>query len=205
IDLMADDQADLLASIDGMSVQTQAGTVQLDTASAQVTTVQPGWRLRFLGVITQPTIAYMLLMVGIFGLLLEGMHPGAVLPGIAGGICLLVALYAFQILPVNFAGLGLIALGVALMIGEVFAPSGILGVGGVAAFAFGSVMLMDTDVPGYQAPFGLIIGLSLVFALLILLVIALFIHARRKRVHTGSQGLIGMQCTAMTDFDGEGR
>src|SRR5699024_2997916 len=130
----------------------------------------------------------------------------AILPGVLGGICLLVALYAFQILPVNYAGLALIALGMALMAGEMFMPSfGVLELGGIAAFAFGSVMLMDTDVPGFRIPLGLIIGLSIVGGLLILLVVRLFARSRRRRIHTGNQGLIGSHCVAMADFDGSGR
>lgn len=206
IDLMAANRPRLLAEIDGMTVETATGPVSLNTGSVTIVEKQPGWRTQLLGVITQPTVAYLLLMIGIFGLLLEGLNPGAVLPGVIGGICLLVALYAFQVLPVNYAGLGLIALGIALMIGEMFAPSfGALGLGGVAAFAFGSVMLMDTDVAGFQIPLGLIGGLSIASALLMFLIIGMFFRSRRKRVHTGSQGLVGSRCVAQHDFDNEGR
>lgn len=206
IDLIAANQAQLLKKIDGMSVRTVTGPVTLNTASVTVVPTEPDWQIRLLSVISQPTVAYVLLMIGIFGLLLEGLNPGAVLPGVVGGICLLVALYAFQLLPVNYAGLALIVLGVALMVGEMFAPSfGALGLGGIAAFAFGSVMLMDTDVPGFETPLGFVVGLSIVFALLILLVIWLYARARHKRVHTGTQGLIGRRCSAMEDFDGLGR
>src|SRR5699024_9445301 len=122
---------------------------------------QPGWRNELLSVITHPTVAYLLLVIGLFGLLFEGLSPGAIVPRVVGGICLLIALYAFQILPISYAGLGLIILGVALMVAEAFAPSfGILGLGGLAAFIFGSFMLMDTDVPGYQIPLSIILGLA---------------------------------------------
>lgn len=206
IDLIAANQAQLLKEIDGMSVRTVTGPVTLNTASVTVVRTEPDWQTRLLSIISQPTVAYLLLMIGIFGLLLEGLNPGAVLPGVVGGICLLVALYAFQLLPVNYAGLALIVLGVALMVGEMFAPSfGVLGLGGIAAFAFGSVMLMDTNVPGFETPLGFVVGLSIVFALLMLLVIWLYARARHKRVHTGTQGLIGRRCSAMEDFDGLGR
>lgn len=206
IDLMAGSRAELFDKIDGMTAHTVAGDVTLATARVRVVQTEPGWRTQLLGIITQPAVAYLLLIIGIFGLLFEGLSPGAVLPGVLGGICLLVALYAFQILPVNYAGLGLIALGVILMVGEMFMPSfGALGIGGVAAFAFGSIMLMDTDVPGYEIPLGLIAGLSIAGALMMLLVVGMFVRSRRSRVHTGSQGLIGSRCLAMIDFDGEGR
>lgn len=206
IDLMASNRGELLAAIDGMTVDTASGAVTLDTTDAEVVVGEPSWQSELLGVITQPTVAYLLMLIGIFGLLFEGLNPGAILPGVLGGICLLVALYAFQILPVNYAGLALILLGVVLMVGEVFMPSfGVLGLGGVAAFTFGSVMLMDSDVPGYAMPLGIIIGMAIGGSLLMLLVAGLFARSRRQRVRTGSQGLVGSQCLAMADFDGSGR
>lgn len=206
IDLMANNKHQLLGKVDGMTVQTTAGAVTLNTTNARIVQGEPGWRTELLGIITQPSIAYLLMLIGIFGLLFEGLNPGAILPGVLGGICLLVALYAFQILPVNYAGLGLILLGVILMVGEIFVPSfGVLGIGGVAAFTFGSVMLMDSSVPGYAMPLGIIVGLAIGGSLLILLVVGLFARSRRQRVRTGSRGLIGSQCLAMADFEGEGR
>lgn len=206
IDLMASTHGELLAAIDGMTVDTASGAVTLSTKGAEIVVGEPSWQSELLGVITQPTVAYLLMLIGIFGLLFEGLNPGAILPGVLGGICLLVALYAFQILPVNYAGLGLILLGVVLMVGEVFMPSfGVLGLGGIAAFTFGSVMLMDSDVPGYAMPLGIIIGMAIAGSLLILLVVGLFARSRQQRVRTGSQGLVGSQCLAMADFDGNGR
>src|SRR5699024_87741 len=114
-------------------------------ANAEIVERQPDWRNRFLSVITNPTLAYILMMVGIYGLLLEGYNPGALVPGVIGGICLLLALYAFQILPVNYVGLALMLLGFALITVELFVPSiGILGIGGVIAVVVGSIILMDT-------------------------------------------------------------
>lgn len=206
IDRVAANRSELLGEIDGMTVRTVAGQTTLHTNAVQLVRTEPSWRTQLLSVVAQPMVAYLLLMIGIVGLLLEGLSPGTVLPGVVGGICLLVSLYAFQMLPVNYAGLALIVLGIALMVGELFAPSfGVLGLGGIAAFAFGSVMLMDTSVPGYDTPLGFIIGLSIFFALMIMLVLVLFMRARHKRIHTGSQGLIGSHCYAMQDFNDAGR
>ena len=132
--------------------------------------IEADWRTRVLSVITNPTVAYLLLLIGIYGLIFEGYNPGAILPGVVGAICLLLAAYALQVLPVNYAGLALIALGIGLMIAEVFAPSfGALGIGGVAAFVIGSVILIDSDVPGFQISRTLIgavatVGAGLLFA-----------------------------------------
>lgn len=196
----------LLEAVDGRAVETAAGKQTLSVAKRPIEIRAPGWRTQFLSVITQPTVAYLLFMIGIYGLILEGLNPGATVPGVVGAISLLCALFAFQVLPVNYAGLALIALGVGLIVAEAFAPSfGMLGLGGVAAFVFGSVMLMDTDVPGYEIPLGVIGGIAVASALLLLLIVVAFLRARRKRVHTGREGLIGSRCTALEDFEREGR
>lgn len=120
------------------------------------------WRFSLLSVITNPNVAYILMLIGIYGLLLEFYNPGVGLPRVLGGICLVLAMYSLQMLPVSYAGLALILLGIALMVAEAFSPSfGIFGLGGVAAFSLGSIMLMDTEVPGYQIALPLIIGISL--------------------------------------------
>ena len=205
INLMADSRADLLNQVDGTTVTTEAGSITLHTSGIQVEQTEPDWRNQLLSIITQPTIAYLLLMIGIVGLLIEGLNPGVVLPGVLGGISLLVALYAFQLLPINYAGLALIVLGVCLMVAELFVPSfGALGLGGIGAFVFGSIMLMDNDVPGFQLSYALFIGLAIGCALAILLIIFFFVRSRRKQVHTGSQGLVGSECLAMHDFDAAG-
>lgn len=206
IDLIADSTADLLTAIDGRRVETAAGAVTLATDGLTLRAEEPNWRMRLLAVITNPTVAYILMMIGIYGLILEGFNPGAVAPGVVGAICLLVALFAFQILPVNYAGLGLLLLGVGLMVAEAFAPSfGILGLGGVAAFVFGSIMLMDTGVPGYEVPLAIIGGVAAAAALLMLLIITLFMRSRSRRVVTGSEGLVGARGEALNDFTERGR
>ncbi|HET6546605.1 MAG TPA: nodulation protein NfeD [Rhodanobacteraceae bacterium] len=205
IDLMADDVPDLLAKIDGRSVVTAAGTRVLNTRGVGVREWTPDWRSRFLSVIANPSIAYILLLLGIYGLLFEGYSPGAVLPGVVGAICLLLALYAFQLLPVNFAGLALIALGVVLIVAETFVPAyGSLGIGGVVAFVIGSVVLMDTDLPGYGVSLPLLIGVSLVAALLVVAIIWLALRARRRPVVTGREQMIGSLAVALADFRGRG-
>ncbi len=162
IDLVADDLPALLKALDGRVVRLPSGEVTLQTAGLPLRAVEPDWRTRVLSLITNPNVAYLLMLIGIYGLLLEGYNPGAVLPGVVGAISLLLALFAFQVLSVNFAGLALIALGVLLIIAESFAPSfGALGLGGIVAFVIGSVMLLDRDVPGFGIAWQLIGGMAL--------------------------------------------
>jgi membrane-bound serine protease (ClpP class) len=205
IDLVASDVDDLLRQIDGRKVTTTAGELTLKTAGAAVEKLEPDWRMKFLAIITNPTVAYVLLLIGIYGLLLEGYHPGAILPGVTGAICLLLALFAFQVLPVNYVGLALILLGVVLMIAEAFAPSfGVLGVGGLVAFVFGSIMLMDIDVPGYGVNRGIIIGIAVSGAGLMGLTLYLLWRARQAPVVTGDQTLLGHAVEVLEPIETEG-
>lgn len=207
IDIVAADMQSLLTQIDGRSVELATGTVTLSTANMSLDLVSPDWRTELLAIITNPSVAYILMMIGIYGLLLEGYNPGAIVPGVTGAICLLLALFAFQILPVNFAGLALIALGIALILAEAFVPSfGVLGLGGLAAFVFGSIMLMDTGVPGYQVPVAMIAATATAGALAIGATVYLLMRARQRSVVTGSEALIGAHAEAVEDFvagDGE--
>ena len=207
VDLLASDLADLLQAVDGRTVRVAEGEQTLATALAQIIVIEPDWRSKLLGVITNPTLAYILLMIGIYGLVLEGYQPGALVPGVIGGICLLLALYAFQILPVNYAGLALIVLGLALIAAELFVPSfGVLGIGGLLAVVFGSVILMDTRVPGFGLSTGLLVGMSLSFGILFGGVIWLARRALNLPVVSGVADLLGHQATALDDFaDGHGR
>lgn len=206
IDLLAGDTAELMQAIDGRTVSVAGGEVELDTADLTLTELEPDWRMKLLAVITNPTVAYILMMIGIYGLILEGYNPGTFVPGVVGAICLLLALFAFQILPVNFAGLALLGLGIALMVAEAFAPSfGILGLGGVAAFVFGSVMLMDTGVPGYEVPLAIIGAVAAASALVMFLIIALFMRSRSRSVATGREGMVGAEGEALEDFEERGR
>ncbi|HEY9513499.1 MAG TPA: nodulation protein NfeD [Rhodanobacter sp.] len=191
IDFVARDVADLLAQADGRTVEVDGRQVTLHLKSAVVRDYAPGARTRFLGVITNPTIAYLLLLAGIFGIGLEVLHPGAMLPGIVGGICLLVGLYALQLLPVNYAGLALMALGIGLLVAEAVNPTvGAFGIGGVIAFVVGSVMLMNTGVPGYAVNMGVIAAIALSAAALMGLIVWLVFRSRRSQVVTGDEGML---------------
>ncbi|MCO6440479.1 MAG: nodulation protein NfeD [Nitrococcus mobilis] len=205
IDVMADDVAQLLRKIDGRTVKLATGKVTLATAQLSVERVEPGWRTRILAVLTNPNVAYVLMLLGIYGLFFELANPGAIVPGVLGGIALLLALFAFQALPINYAGLGLILLGIVFMIAEAFAPSfGALGLGGVIAFVIGSVMLIDTDVPGFQLSIMLIIGFAAASLLLLMASASFAIRAHKRPVVSGHQQLLGSEGIAAADFQGTG-
>jgi membrane-bound serine protease (ClpP class) len=192
VDLIAADVPDLLAQLDGREAKLPGATVRLQLAGARIDTVEPDARTRFLQVITNPSVALILMMLGIYGLFFEFSSPGFGLPGIVGAICLLLALFAFQLLPVSYAGLGLIALGVALMVAEAFLPGfGILGAGGLIAFVIGGVLLFRTEVPGFGVPIPLIVALALATGGFVLVVARLALRARRRPVATGREELVG--------------
>lgn len=205
IDLVAKTQAQLLQDIDGMSVEVNGSEQTLTTAGLAIKVIEPDWRNRLLSVITNPTVAYMLLMLGIYGLIFEGYNPGAIVPGVVGAISILLALYAFQILPVNYAGLALIVLGVILIIAEVFAPSfGVLGIGGVIALASGSVILMDTDIPGYEISRNLIFSVAILSSAMIVGIVYFANRARTQPIVSGREQMIGMTGIARGDIDKKG-
>src|SRR5947207_4359713 len=205
IDLSARDVTDLVAKLDGRKVTTSAGERSLSTSGAAVVTLEPDWKSRFLGIITEPSVALILMMLGVYGLFFEFSNPGWVLPGVVGGICLLVGLFALQMLPVNYAGLALILLGITFFIAEAFVPSyGSLGVGGVIAFAIGAVMLIDTDVPGFGIPLALIAALAIVSGVFVFLIAAVALRARRRPIVTGSEELIGSAGEMLEDAQTEG-
>ncbi|WP_028214870.1 NfeD family protein [Paraburkholderia mimosarum] len=192
IDLIARDPADLARQLDGRTVTTTAGTLRLATAHAPLEVVAPDWRNRFLSIIADPNVALILLTLGIYGLFFEFANPGFVLPGVAGATCLLVGLFAMQLLPVNYAGLGLVLLGLACLIAEAFLPTfGVLGFGGIVAFAIGALMLIDTSVPGYGIPIPLIAGLALGGAAFVATVSSVALRARRRPVVTGAEAMVG--------------
>jgi membrane-bound serine protease (ClpP class) len=203
-DLIASDLADLLHKVNGRTFEIQGQKRTLETGGAALVRIEADWRSRLLAVITDPSIAYILMLLGIYGLLFEFYNPGLVLPGVVGGICLLVALYAFQLLPVNYAGLALIVLGVGFMVGELFVTSyGALGIGGVIAFVLGSVMLIETDVPGYDLPWSLIAVLAVASAAFFVVVIGMALQARRRPVVTGREELIGARGEIIEHADGQ--
>lgn len=205
IDVIAKDVPDLLQQIDGRKVQLQQNELTLNTKKANVVEVDPDWRNQLLAIITDPNIAYILMLVGIYGLIFEFSNPGAILPGIAGAISLLLALFAFQVLPINFAGLALIILGLGFMIAEAFVPSfGALGIGGVIAFVIGSIILMDTDVPGFGVSLYLIGAIAAMSSLAFTVVLVLALKARRRPIVTGQEQLLGATAEAEEDFEKEG-
>ncbi|MBW3567277.1 MAG: nodulation protein NfeD [Proteobacteria bacterium] len=205
IDVVAGSLPELLESLHGTTISTASGDVTLATAGAEIEHSEPDWRTEFLSVITDPTVAYLLMLVGIYGLIFEGYNPGALVPGVIGAICLLLALFAFQVLPVNYAGLALIGLGIILMVAEAFVPSfGALGIGGVIAFIVGSVILMDTDVPGYGISTPVIATLGGAGGLAVLGIIWFAVRSKRTRIVSGREEMIGLIGTALNDFEGTG-
>jgi len=205
IDLIASDVEQLLARLDGRSVTVNGEQLTLQLAGLSVEYLEPDWRSQLLAVIGNPNIAYVLMLLGIYGLIYEFANPGAIVPGTIGAIALLLALYAFQLLPINYAGVGLIVLGLALMIGEAFVPSfGALGIGGVAAFVIGSVILIDSAAPGYGIALPLILSVAVVSALTLVLVVGMALKSRRRPVVSGREELLGASARAVSDFAGEG-
>jgi membrane-bound serine protease (ClpP class) len=206
IDVVARDIPDLLKQIDGREVKIGDRSTKLATRDLAIQHVKPDWRTELLAIITHPTIAYGLMLIGIYGLLLEGYNPGVMLPGVAGTICLLVALFAFQILSVNYAGLALVALGVGMIIAEFFFPTfGSLGLGGLIAFVVGSLILFDTDVPGMNVALPLIAAIATVGGLIVLGIAYIAARSLRRPVVTGVQGMIGDKAEVLQGFTGTGR
>lgn len=205
IDLIAVDIPDLLAKIDGRTFTMQGREVTLSTHKINIQQLEPDWRTRLLAIITDPNIAYILMLIGIYGLILEFANPGTIVSGVVGAVCLLLALFAFQVLPVNYAGLALIFLGIVFMLAEMFVPSfGALGIGGMVAFVMGSIMLLDTDIPGYGISIPLIATVALVSAGFFLLVVSMAMKARKRPIVSGREELIGEVGEVVDDFDNEG-
>ncbi len=207
IDLIASDSADLMRRLDGRAVPRSAahgGTTTLRTAGARVVVLEPDWRDRLLAVISDPSLALVLMMIGVYGLLFEFMNPGYVAPGVIGGVSLLLALWAMQMLPINHAGLALILLGLAFFVAEAFVPSyGVLGIGGVAAFAFGALLLIDSSTPGYGIPLPLIAGLAVLSALVVTGVTGMAAKARQRPLVSGAKTLVGVAAEVIeSDADG---
>ncbi len=206
IDLIAANNADLLDKLDGLKVNVLGKETVLQTRGAAVDDIVPDWRSNLLAVISNPNIAYILLLIGLFGIVVEFTHPGAVAPGTIGVICLLLALYSFQLLPVNYAGIALIVLGLGLMVAEAFVPSfGILGIGGISAFVFGSVVLIDSDAPGFGINRGLIGGFALSSAAFFIFALGMLLKSRHRPLVSGREELLGSIGEAMEDFAETGR
>jgi len=205
IDLVAKDIPDLLAQLDGHTVELQSGELSLKTSDLVVETVEPDWRTRLLVIITNPNVAYILMLLGVYGLFFEMSNPGSMYPGVFGAICLLLALYSFQVLPVNYAGLALILLGMAFMVGELFVPSfGVLGIGGAVAFVVGSLILIETEIEAFQLSMPVIVTVTAVTVLFVFTLIAMAVRQRKKPVVSGREQMIGGVGEALEDFSGTG-
>lgn len=203
IDVIARDVPELLKNIDGRKISVLGAERTLNLKGASIVQLDPDWRSRILTVIADPSIAYLLLLAGLFGLFFEFSNPGFVLPGVVGAIALLLAMYALNMLPVNYAGLALIVLGLIFMIGEIYMPSFVLGIGGLIAFVIGSVLLIDTEVLGYGVPWSVIVPLTFTSAVFIYVVGHLALQARLRPVVSGSEEMIGASGTVLQDFDGQ--
>ena len=206
IDFIASDLQQLVEMSNGRTITINGVSQQVQLSDVAFVEREQDWLFSLLSVITNPNVAYILMLIGIYGLLLEFYNPGVGLPGVLGGICLVLAMYSLQMLPVSYAGLALILLGIALMVAEAFSPSfGIFGLGGVAAFTLGSIMLMDTEVPGYQIALPLIIGISLFSVAFIVVTISMLVRVRNKPVTTGMEAVVGETGKVVSGFPGAGR
>jgi membrane-bound serine protease (ClpP class) len=194
IDVIAKDLPDLLRQLNGRIVNVNGLSTKLNTIDITMQEYKPDWRYRFLSVITDPNIAYILLLIGIYGLFFEFYHPGLILPGVVGAIALLLALYSFQLLPINYVGFSLLLLGITFMIIEILISSlGILGIGGIIAFVTGSILLLDIHSPGYQIAWSLILTMTIFTVGFFLLIVTLSIRAMRKKIITGHEAMIGAE------------
>lgn len=205
VDLVAEDLPSLLKQIDGREVITGSGKHILKTKDAEVKEIPMGMRFKILNALSDPNIAYILMLLGIYGLIFELSNPGAIFPGVVGAICLILAFYAFQTLPINYAGLLLLLLGLILFIAEIKVPSyGLLTIGGVISMILGSLMLMRSDAPYFRISWAVIIPSVATTALFFMFVVGMAIRAQRSKPVTGAEGLVGTTVVAQTDIAPEG-
>jgi membrane-bound serine protease (ClpP class) len=206
IDVIADDIPDLLRKIDGRTVTVAGKPQRLATAGLDVVTAPPGWRTELLALVTNPNVAFILMLIGVYGLILEFFNPGAVAPGLVGTICLLFALYALALLPINYAGAALVLFGIALMVAEAHIGAfGALGVGGIAAFVIGALMMFPSGTPGFELSDSVVIGAAIGSAALFLVVLGVALRARKRPVVTGSEALIGADGETVSWQGNDGR
>ena len=206
IDVIAADDTDLLRKIDGRTVTVAGKPQRLATAGLQLVTEPPGWHTNLLALVTNPNVAFILMLIGVYGLILEFFNPGAVAPGLVGAISLLVALYALALLPINYAGAALVLFGVALMVAEAHIGAfGALGVGGIAAFVIGALLMFPSRAPGFALSGAVVAGAAIGSAALLLVVLAVLLRSRKRPVVTGAEALIGAEGEMVSWQDGEGR
>ena len=206
IEFIADDHAALLEMIDGHEIEVAGETVAMETSNVVIEEYEASWRIKILSAVANPEIVLILGMIGLYGLMYEGWNPGAIIPGVVGIICLLLAAYGLQVLPVNYAGLALIIVGLALMTAEAFAPSfGALGLGGIAAFVFGAIMMFDSGIPGFGISLTFVISVAVMAALFVIWLVGYVLKLRRRGAVSGADSIIGGVGVAMSDFAGEGK
>lgn len=206
IDVIAADRSELLEKIDGREINLLNASATLDTEALEIERIEPSWRIKLLSTISNPEIVLLLVAIGIYGLLFEGYSPGAIVPGVVGVICLLLAAYALQVIPVNYAGLALIVVGIALIVAEAFIPSfGALGLGGIAAFIFGAIMMFDSGVPGFGISITFVVGLGVIAGAGLLLLVTYLVRLRNRGAVSGKGSIVGGTAVAMEDFEGKGR
>lgn len=204
IDLMANDTAALLKAVDGRTITTTAGARTLMTQGMKIETVEPGWLIRLLAVITDPNIAVLLMLLGVYGLVFEFMSPGAVAPGVIGAICLVLGLYALNLLPIDYTGLALMLLGLTFLVVEAIYPTVVLGAGGLVAFVLGAAMLLRVQSPGYQLSWTLIAVAALLIAALLLLSGRFLWRTRRDIPRIGRQAMRGVPVEILDWSGGSG-
>lgn len=206
IDVVAGDVAELLTKIDGRKVVTAAGSLTIRSKALQLESIDPDWRTQLLAILTDPNVALILMMIGVYGMIFEFMNPGAILPGVMGAIALILALYAFNVLPVNFAGVGLILIGIVLLAAETLVVShGILAIGGAIAFLIGATILFDADVPGLSLSWPVIAFVVGLCSLLFFAILSAAMRSRRRRVVSGREEMIGSSGRVVSWAGGRGR
>jgi membrane-bound serine protease (ClpP class) len=206
IDVIADDVPDLLRKIDGRTAIVAGKPQRLATAGLDIVAAPPGWPTELLALLTNPNVAFILMLIGVYGLILEFFNPGAVAPGLIGTICLLLALYALALLPINYAGAALVLFGIALMVAEAHIGAfGALGVGGIAAFVIGALLMFPAQTPGFTLSRGVLTGAVIGSAALVVVVLGFALRSRRRPVVTGGEALIGADGEAVSWRHGEGR
>ena len=206
IEFIAATRGELIEQANGREVAMATGPAVLELENVTVREFEPSWRIKILSAIANPEIALLLGMIGFYGLIYEFLNPGAIVPGVTGVICLLLAGYALQVLPVNYAGLALIIIGLALMTAEAFAPSfGFLGLGGIVAFVFGAIMMFDTGIPGFGISIAFVTSVGIVAALFMFWLVSFILKLRRRGAVSGAESIVGGVGTAMFDFTGEGK
>ncbi len=206
INLIAKDNNDLLMQLDGVVVTQDGHQIKLATANAAIMSIEPDWRVRFLQVITDPTMAYLLLLLGVYGLFFEMVNPGFIAPGVVGAVAMLVALYALQLLPINYAGLALILLGLIFTVAEVFTPSfGALGLGGCVAFVVGSLLLIKTESEVYQIAWSAILAMAVANVIVLIGLFSMALKSRHQPVQHGTAALIGAEGQTLGDVNLQGQ